>query len=468
MTTTPSSAETPPPNEVRGKFERRAVVSGTLGSAIEYFDFAIYGALSATLFPTLFFSELGSTGGLVASFATFGVGFFARPLGALAFGHYGDRYGRLPALYVSITLMGLCSAIIGLLPTGQGAGIAALLVGLRFIQGFSLGGETSGNQLMVMEHGRQNRRGLLASFVVLGSPLSQVLANMTLLLLTSVLTTAQWESWGWRIPFIASLAIVAVALYMRLKLEETPAFVAQQAKKRRADNGDAEVRRGGLQVLRKYPLEIVRLAIILGGPAASFYLVAVFGLHMLTDNYGFSSNSTFAIIMLANCISIPACLFGGWISDRSGRKRPFLVGLVTNLLGVLLFFVFAPGSNLVFVTAAAALALCSVQYLSAIYPALMAEQFPTDMRYSGSALSFAFCNLFFSAPAPIVAALLDANFGPTSVMITALALIGLSLVVAFTVRERSHVDLVSFVGVADEAEQEAVEQRASVEQLDPK
>lgn len=441
---TTTSVDGDPSAETRSRFERRAVVSGTMGSAMEYFDFAIYGALSATIFPALFFSELGSTGGLIASFATFGVGFFARPLGALAFGHFGDRYGRLPALYISIVLMGVCSAVIGLLPTGQGVGIAALLVTLRFIQGFSLGGETSGNQLMVIEHGRASRRGMLASFVVMGSPLSQVLANLTLMFLTSVLTTQQWESWGWRIPFLASLVLVAVAMFMRLKLEETPAFVAQQKAKAEADDTNSEGSRGGVRVLREKPLEIARLAIVLGGPAFSFYLVAVFGLHLLTSNYGMSSNSTFAIVMLANCISVPACLFGGWISDRTGRKKPCLVGLVTNFVGVLLFFVFAPGTNLFLITAAGALALCSVQYLSAIYPALMAEQFPTDERYSGSALSFAFCNLFFSAPAPIVAAVLDSTFGPFSVLAVALALIAFSLLVAFTLRERSHVDLVAF------------------------
>lgn len=444
MSTEPSSIGTDSSEEKPSRFERRAVVSGTLGSAMEYFDFAIYGALSATIFPKLFFSDLGTTGGLIASFATFGVGFFARPLGALAFGHFGDRYGRLPALYVSIMLMGLCSAIIGLLPTGKGAFVAALLVALRFVQGFSLGGETSGNQLMVIEHGRADRRGFLASFVVMGSPLSQVIANLTLMLLTSVLTTSQWESWGWRVPFVASLALVAVAMFMRLKLEETPAFAAQKKAREEAGVDAADVKEGGIHVLRKRPMEIARLAIILGGPAFSFYLVAVFGLHLLTSNYGMSSNSTFAIVMLANCISVPACLFGGWISDRTGRRGPFLAGLATNFVGVLLFFVFAPGANFFLITAAGALALCSVQYLSAIYPALMAERFPTGERYSGSALSFAFSNLFFSAPAPIVAALLDSNFGPFSVLVVALTLIGISFLVAFTLKDRSHVDLVEF------------------------
>jgi MFS family permease len=446
----PEPAVSAPTRHRLGKNERRAVVSGTLGSAFEYFDFAIFGALSATLFPTLFFADLGSTGGLLASFATFGVGFIARPLGAMFFGHLGDKVGRLPVLYATLVTMGVCTVVIGLLPTGQGVVVASILVALRFIQGFSLGGETSGNQLMVMEHGRNHRRGLLSSFIIIGSPLSQVMANLILALLTSILSEEQWASWGWRVPFLSSLIIVAIAVFIRLRLEETPAFVAEQDARRAAGVGkesapaSAAKESRGIHVLINQPWRIAQLAITLGGPAFSFYLIAVYGLNSLTKEAGIASNTTFLILMVANAVSVPLCILGGWLSDRTGRKRPFVLGLVGNVVGILIFFLSVPGAHIIPITLGAILALGSVQFVSAIYPSLFAEQFPTRFRYSGSALSFAFSNLFFSAPAPIVAAAISARGGSQAVLWLTLGLLALSIIAIATVKERGHVDLTKF------------------------
>ena len=268
MAPAPSGHGSPPEDTADGprppvrKMEVRAVASGALGSALEYFDFALYGALSATIFPALFFSDLGSTAGLLASFATFGVGFLARPLGAIIFGHLGDRYGRKPILFATLVLMGLSSIAIGLLPAYQGALVASALVFLRFLQGVSVGGEATGNQLMVMEHGAKSRRGLLGSFITMGSPISQVLANLALAVLSATLTTEQFESWGWRIPFLGSILIVAIAVFIRLKLEETPAFIVNKA----AESAEAKPAHGGLRVLRSHPLTVTKLTLCWGGP----------------------------------------------------------------------------------------------------------------------------------------------------------------------------------------------------------
>jgi len=447
MTTSSPSEEGPPSaSTASGRpparpMEVRAVASGALGSALEYFDFAVYGALAATIFPSLFFSELGSTGALLASFATFGVGFAARPVGAIVFGHLGDRFGRKPILFVTLMLMGGSSILIGALPTGKGVGIAVLLVGLRFIQGFSLGGEAIGNQLMTMEHGDKSRRGLLGSFITMGSPISQVMANLSLVVLSAVLTTEQFESWGWRIPFLGSILVVVIAVFIRLKLEETPAFIANQEEE--AESPAAKPAGKGLRVLKTHPLKVTQLALSWGGPALAFYLVAVYGLNYLTKETDISRDTTFTILMVANGISVVACLFGGWLCDRIGRKPVMLGGIAGAFVGIGLFFTVA-GSDVLVTGLIVTLVLSSVQFLSGAQPALFAEQFPTESRFSGAALSHTFANLIFSAPSPFIAAALAAVGGTKLVMLFTLAVLIASAIAVTKLQDGRHLNLEEF------------------------
>jgi MFS family permease len=421
------------------QMEVRAVASGALGSALEYFDFAVYGALSATVFPTLFFHELGSTGALLASFATFGVGFVARPVGAIVFGHLGDRFGRKPILFCTLLLMGGASILIGLLPTGQGLGIATLLVGLRFLQGLSLGGETIGNQLMTMEHADRRRRGLLGALIIMGSPISQVLANLALMVLSATLTAAQFESWGWRIPFLASVVIVAVAVYIRLKLAETPAFVANQE-----TEPPVERRRNmGLHVIATHPRKVVLLTLAWGGSSLSFYLVAVYGLSYLPKATGMSSQTALLILMVANAVSVVTAIAGGALSDRVGRRPVFLAGLAGCFIGVALFFTFS-GPNAVLTGTFVTIVLASIQFLSGTQPALFAEQFPTEVRFSGTAISHTLANLIFSAPSPFIAAALAAVGGTNLVMVFTLSVIIVSAAAVSRLHEGGHLNLTTF------------------------
>ena len=376
----------------------KAVTSGALGSALEWFDFAVYGALAATVFPALFFSGLGATGALVASFATFGVGFLARPLGAVVCGHLGDKYGRRPVLLGTFILMGVSSVAIGLLPSGQGVAIAWVLVSLRFLQGFSLGGEATGAQLMVLEHGRAGQRGFLGAFINIGSPLSQVLANVTLVILSTTLSEEAFRDWGWRVPFLLSILLVVVGIYIRFKLEETPVFLEHQKAAVESVNG--------LTVLKSRPGAMLKLMLVRAGSNVTFYTISVYGLNYLTNNAGFSQGNAFVMILTANGISVAAGLLGGRFSDRVGRKPVLFIAIVAQIIAVACFFPAAATGNMALIILTVTVAISGVQFEFGAQPALYAEQFPTPMRFSGSALALSFSQVLFSAPAPLVAAAL--------------------------------------------------------------
>jgi MFS family permease len=420
------------------RMSRRAVVSGALGSALEWFDFAIYGALSATIFPALFFADLGPGGALIASFATFGVGFLARPLGAVVCGYLGDKFGRRPVLLGTFIAMGISSVLIGILPTGQGVFIAFLLVALRFIQGFSLGGEATGAQLMTMEHAEGSRRGILGAFINIGSPLSQVIANLTLTVLAAILTAEDFQNWGWRIPFLLSVVLVAVGVYIRLKLEETPAFVVQKELV-----GDKKV--NGLKIVKTQPLTILTLILAWAGSAMTFYVVAVYGLSYMTSQAGFSRGDGFLILVIGNAVSVGFGLFGGWISDRIGRKPVLYLGLALQFVALAAFFPAANTGSFFLAMLTVIAALSGVQFAFGAQPALFAEQFPTAGRFSGSALALTISGLVFAAPAPMVAAALAGSGWYWGIGVINMVVVVVSVIAMTWVRENRHVDLATYV-----------------------
>ncbi|MBG6238440.1 MFS family permease [Mycetocola sp. CAN_C7] len=420
------------------RMSRRAVVSGALGSALEWFDFAIYGALSATLFPILFFSDLGPAGALIASFATFGVGFLARPLGAVVCGYLGDKFGRRPVLLGTFIAMGISSVFIGLLPTGQGVFIAFVLVALRFVQGFSLGGEATGAQLMTMEHAKGDRRGILGACINIGSPLSQVIANLTLTVLALVLSVEDFQSWGWRIPFLLSVLLVAVGVYIRLKLEETPAFVVQKE-----IVGEKKV--NGLKIVKTQPLTILTLILAWAGSAMTFYVVAIYGLSYMTAQAGFEQGESFLILVIGNAISVGAGLFGGWISDRIGRKPVLYIGLAAQFVALAFFFPAANTGSFTLAMLTVTVALSGVQFAFGAQPALFAEQFPTAGRFSGSALALTISGLIFAAPAPMVAAALAGAGWYWGIGVINMAVVVMSVIAMTWVKENRHVDLATYV-----------------------
>ncbi|TQL55551.1 MFS transporter [Subtercola boreus] len=385
---------------------RRALVSGTLGSALEWFDFAIYGAVSATVFPALFFVSLDPATAIIASFATFGVGFVARPIGGIFFGYIGDRHGRRITLLITFMTMGAATVVIGLLPTYDQVGLLAplLLVLMRFIQGFALGGEATGSQLLTMEHAPADRRAFFGSLMGAGSPISQVLANTLLLVLTLTLSTADFTSWGWRIPFFLSVLFVIIGLYIRFRVDETPIYKEKVL--------DQQIKNPSTwTVLRTKGWTILALIFAYSPIAITFYLVTVFGITYMTKTVGFSTSETFSIVLIANLLSIGAIVLGGRAADHFGRKNILFTGGAGCLLAAVLFFPLINLHSYALALIIVSFACISAQFGNGSQAALYAELFPTQMRYSGSALALTGVNLIFSAPAPLAAAFIIASLG---------------------------------------------------------
>jgi MFS family permease len=388
---------------------RRAVAGATVGTALEWFDFALYGAVAATLFPRLFFPSLDPTAALLASLASFWAGLAARPLGAVICGMLGDRWGRRNLMLITVSVMGVSSFLMGLLPTYQQVGILAptLLVTLRIVQGFALGGESTGAQLMAVEHASATRRGLYSGLLGICSPLSQILANLALFSLSGLLSAAEFEAWGWRVPFLASFVLLLLGIYIRMKVSETPAFEALKKSGARARAANPL----GL-VFRLHWRTALRLTLFFCGPAALFYLIVVFSLSYLTKNLGVPKQSAFMLLMVANVCAIAGALAGGYLSDRIGRKRALLIGSFCTLVCCLIYFPILNHGSIGMTMAVMGAFLGFTQFQSGIQPVWFAESFPTEARYTGSALAYSGANLLTGGPMPIVAvALLNAFHG---------------------------------------------------------
>lgn len=384
---------------------KRAIAGSAVGSALEWADFTAYGAVAATVFPKLFFPTLDPSSAILASFATFGVGFFARPAGGIVFGILGDRIGRKKVLLATFMLMGVSSLLIGLMPTYAMIGIWApiAIVFLRFLQGFALGGEATGAQLFTMEHSPPEKRGTFGAFVNVAAPASMLLANGMLAVIAAVMDEAQFEQFGWRIPFLLSIFLILTGVYLRYQTSETPIFTSM-AEKAAERNLLAPQGFDQKPSLRPHVGTIARLICFWAAPASCFWIVNIYSITYLGAQTDLSRETIFACILIANGVAVITTLVGGAASDRFGRKPPLYFASLIMLATSLCYFPLMDTGSVPLIILAMSLFGGAIQAQSGILPAYFAEQFPTAVRYSGSALAYTGANLVFAGPTPFVAA----------------------------------------------------------------
>ncbi|MDN3292831.1 MFS transporter [Streptomyces ficellus] len=408
---------------------RRVVAASLIGTTIEWYDFFLYGSAAALVFNKLFFPGSDPLVGTLLSFLTYAVGFAARPLGALVFGHYGDRLGRKKLLVLSLLLMGGATFAIGLLPTHATIGTAAplLLTVLRLVQGFALGGEWGGAVLLVSEHGDARRRGFWASWPQTGAPAGQLLATGVLSALTALLSDAAFTSWGWRIPFLLSGVLVIVGLWIRLSVDESPVFKAAlaQAEARRAES--AQVETMPLVAVLRYHWRDVLVA--MGARMAeniSYYVITAFILVYATTSAGLSKQTALNAVLIASAVHFAVIPAWGALSDRIGRRPVYLIGAVGVGAWMFPFFALIDSGSFGSLLLAVTVGLVLHGAMYAPQAAFFSEMFATRMRYSGASIGSQFSSVAAGAPAPLIATALLADYGdstPIALYVIAAALL---------------------------------------------
>ena len=380
-----------------GAQRRRAVIASTVGTSIEWYDFFLYGTAAALIFPKLFFPGDSAFAGVLASFGTQFVGFACRPIGAAIFGHFGDRIGRKTTLITTLLLMGIGTFLIGCLPgySALGAGAPVLLVILRIAQGIGVGGEWGGSVLLSMEWGKPHRRGLMTSWPQLGVPIGLLLSTGAVKLLQS-LSGSGFDSWGWRIPFLISIVLVGIGLYVRLRVLESPAFRAVREAR-------AVVRLPVLQVIREQPRAILCGAFVRMSEQAPFYLFVTFVLTYGTKHLKLTEGDLLADTMVAAAVGLISVPLFGWLSDIIGRRLMYGIGIVCTALFAFPYFglLNTKVAWLVLVGIVVSLVFHDMQY--GPQAALIAERFGTNVRYSGASLGYQFASVIAGGPAPLIA-----------------------------------------------------------------
>jgi MHS family shikimate/dehydroshikimate transporter-like MFS transporter len=401
---------------------RKVVVASFIGTTIEWYDYFIYGTAAALVFPALFFPDFSQLAGTLLSFSTFAVGFAARPLGGVIFGHYGDRIGRKAMLVTTLLIMGVATFLVGLLPTFDQIGIWApiLLVVLRITQGLGLGGEWGGAVLMAVEYSPPEQRGLNGSWPQMGAPAGLVLAT-GVFAAVSAITGDAFEVWGWRVPFLLSIVLIGVGLFIRLRIYESPAFSQVR-------ESGTEARMPIVDVLRIYPKNVALGVGSRIGIDAAFYILAVYSLAHISENLGLSPNVGLLAVSIAALIEIFTIPSFASLSDRVGRK-PLLIGGAT-LLGIWMF----PFFGLLNTKSTVLIILATIVGLSiahaAVYGAqgsFYAELFGTRVRYSGASFSYQVSGIFGGALAPLVATWLYPKGGTTLIATYVAVLCALSV-----------------------------------------
>ncbi|HZZ46185.1 MAG TPA: MFS transporter [Pseudonocardia sp.] len=378
---------------------RRAVIASTIGTTIEWYDFFLYNTAAALVFPALFFPGHDEFAGVLAAFGTQFVGFAARPIGAAIFGHFGDRVGRKTTLIATLLLMGVGTFLIGVLPGYAAIGIAAptLLVLMRIAQGLGVGGEWGGSVLMAMEWGKSHRRGFFTSWPQLGVPLGLVLSTALVGLMRAIAGKEGFITWGWRVPFLVSVLLIGVGLYVRLRVLESPDFERVKASR-------AVVKQPVVEVLKRNWREVLLSAFVRLSEQAPFYLFTSFVLTYTTRQLKLEQPQVLNYVLfgaLVGLISVPTF---GYLSDRIGRRVMYAIGIVATGLFAFPYFLLMDTKLGVLVALAIVLSLIFHDMQYGPQAALISETFGANIRYSGAGIGYQLASVIAGGPAPLVAA----------------------------------------------------------------
>lgn len=390
MASSSAGAAAPSPSTVR-----KVALAACTATSIEWYDFFIYLTAAALVFPALFFpADLSPTAGVLASFATAAGGFVARPIGGAIFGHFGDRFGRKPTLVFALVLMGVASTLIGLLPPFAAIGIwaAILLAVLRVCQGLAIGGQWGGAALLATEYAPENKRGFYGSFAQIGVPVGLILGNTSFLALSVALSPEQFEAWGWRVPFLFSVVLIGLALYIQLKIEDTPAYrqLQERAQQRQQEEGGEATQEGSplVAVFRDHPKQVFLAAgayIVING---TFYILVTGMLDYGTRDLGLSRNAMLTAVLISSVFQIFALPAFAALSDRVSRRLVYLVGAVLVAIWAFPMFWLIDTASVLLITVALVVGNSLVAVMYGPQAALFAEMFSARVRYSGASMGY--------------------------------------------------------------------------------
>ena len=416
---------------------QKVALTALAGTSIEWYDFFLYGAAAALIFPTAFFGEATPSTALLLSLLTFAAGFIARPIGGIIFGHYGDRIGRKKTLVIALILMGVSSTLIGLLPTYAMIGVTApiLLTSLRFAQGLAIGGQWGGAMLLVTESAPSDKRGYYGAFAQAGAPVGVSLAYLAFIITSSLVSEESFYSWVWRIPFLASAILIGISMYIQLNLEDTKAFKELQAMKENHEDSNQAVNRSPiLEAIKKYPKRIALAAGAFLSIQVTFYILIAFLLAYGVSSAEISRDDMLAAVLIASAIMVPCQFIFSSYSDRHGRKGIFMAGAILTGFWAFAIFPLVDTGDFWLIVLAITMGLIFVGMMYGPQAAFFTELFSTEVRYSGATLGYQFGAILGGAFAPTIAAFLWSNYGIflVSVYIAFASLLTLFSVMALT------------------------------------
>lgn len=416
---------------------RRVIVASLIGTSLEWYDFFLYGTAAALVFNQLFFPSFDPTVGTLLAFATAAVGFVARPLGGIVFGHFGDRSGRKMVLVVTLLIMGGATFLIGLLPTYASIGIWApiLLVALRFVQGLGLGGEWGGAVLMALEHGAPDKRGLNASWPQVGVPVGNLLAAGVLGLLNFTLSEEAFLSWGWRVAFLLSGALVLVGLWIRTSIAESPLFAEVE------ESGE-KAKMPLIEVIKKHPRGLFVAMFARIGTDVAFYTFTLYILTFITTNLELPRQVGLNAVLIGSAFQVALIPLFGALSDRYGRRPVYAVGAASAAVWGFVFFPLLSTRSTALIVLATVVALITHAIMYGPQAAFIAEMFSTELRYSGASMGYQIAGILGGAIAPIVSIALVSAFGSAfAVSVYLAAMMVLTLVALRIAPETARADL---------------------------